>query len=119
MEYMWRIAAMIVILLLLVHISFQIFGKRVYRFYSDRCPHCVRSKPEWKKFKKSMLYNMVVPVDVDVDDDSQITKDLMYKYNVKSWPTIIIDTNNGGYVDVQNASSVTSEQICAAVDYTK
>lgn len=118
MELVWRIVAIIVVLLIVLHLSFQIFGKPVYRFYSNRCPYCIRSKAEWKKFKKSMLYCFVVPVDVDVDDKSPYTAELMRKYNISSWPSIIIDSGNVGYVSVQNASSVTAEQICAAVDYT-
>lgn len=67
-------------------------------FFTDWCPHCQKSKPEWEEFKqqfsdKNKLINgyRVNCIDIDcsgdIDQDSEIMN-LMNKFKIESYPTI-------------------------------
>jgi thioredoxin-related protein len=76
-----------IILLVLTLVIWHLMCKPVYLFHRDTCPHCVRMKGEWKKFKNRCTFSMIKPIEIDISDDAN--KDICDKYNVKSVPTII------------------------------
>ena len=61
----------------------------VYYFYTNWCPHCKKSMPEWTKFKERVgdikINNHKVKFfEVDCDKDSKVAD----KYKVEEYPTI-------------------------------
>lgn len=55
-------------------------------FYADWCSHCQNFKPKWKKLVKS-LEGIINTASVNGDTNQQ----MMQKYNVDKFPTIILD----------------------------
>ncbi len=66
-------------------------------FFADWCPHCRKAKPEWEQFKDE--YNGKVvneytincqSIDCTNEKDDQKTAAIIKKYNIESYPTIIM-----------------------------
>ncbi|KAL6061146.1 DnaJ-related protein scj1 [Balamuthia mandrillaris] len=69
------------------------------QFYSQTCPHCHKLAEEYKKAAKS-LRGMVK---VAVLEDSPSQKDLLMRYNIKGFPTILkFPYQDPSTVDTQN-----------------
>lgn len=64
-------------------------------FSADWCPHCQRAKPEWEAVKEKMNESTLVfkEVDCTAKPPSQETQDLMKKYGVQGFPTIVLVKN--------------------------
>lgn len=62
-------------------------------FYMETCPHCVDFKPIWGKFQKqlgnSSMSSKVCMSDISAENDS-----ILGKYNVTSFPTVLLVQNN-------------------------
>lgn len=54
-------------------------------FYMDTCPHCIEFKPTWNKFK-STFDN----INVCIGEVSADKEDVLSKYNVHSFPTVLL-----------------------------
>ena len=68
----------------------------IYFFYTNWCPHCKSSKPEWIKFQEKVgdrkINNHHVKFfEVDCDKDSKVAD----KYKVDEYPTIKAITRDG------------------------
>lgn len=68
-------------------------GLRVYRFYRPSCGYCVKSQPEWNKFKKICKFHMIDTVDINMSNSSLQEQALAKKYEVKSVPTVVAVKN--------------------------
>jgi protein disulfide-isomerase-like protein len=76
-------------------------GKKLVLFYADWCGHCKKVKPEWEKAASDAKGkgNMIK---INCGDKDEKSSELMSKYNVEGFPTIIIFDNgtpteyNGG-----------------------
>tara|TARA_Y100000992_G_scaffold302368_1_gene276268 strand:- start:6440 stop:6925 length:486 start_codon:yes stop_codon:yes gene_type:complete len=72
---------------------------KLIMFHVDWCPHCKKAIPDWNAFKneyndlKINNYKLKV-TDFDVTEDTPENKKLVQKYNVKGYPTIILEKNN-------------------------
>jgi thioredoxin 1 len=66
-------------------------GKRVILFHWKDCGHCKKMMPEWQRFVKLNGNNSKVKIETVEKDDAP---DLVQKYNVQGFPTIIA-INNG------------------------
>lgn len=79
-----------------------------YFFYTNWCPHCKSSKPEWTKFKERIgdrkinNYNVRF-FEVDCDKDSKVAD----KYNVDEYPTIKAISKDGVFEYNAKVESVT------------
>ena len=62
-------------------------GKKLVLFYADWCGHCKKVKPEWEKAEKKAKGNMIK---IDCSGKEGKSADLMAKYNVEGFPTIIV-----------------------------
>jgi len=62
-------------------------GKKLVLFYADWCGHCQTVKPEWEKAAKEAKGNMIK---INCGDKEGKSADLMTKYKVDGFPTIII-----------------------------
>ena len=64
-------------------------GQTTVRLFSvDWCPHCQKFEPEWAKLKKKGPSECKY---IKIDGDAK--PNLLKKYNVESYPTIIIENN--------------------------
>lgn len=64
----------------------------IYAFIADWCPHCKSAKPAIEKLQGNSPNNVNVELVNEKDDSS---KELMKKYNVRGFPTIILVTKDG------------------------
>lgn len=62
-------------------------------FYMDTCPHCIEFKPTWNKFKHS-FENSKFHGKVCVGEVSADKEDVLSKYNVHSFPTVLLVTKS-------------------------
>lgn len=72
---------------------------RIIMFHVDWCPHCKKALPDWNSFKSE--YNNlkinnknIIIIDYDMTNDSDEKKELMNKYKVEGYPTILLEYNN-------------------------
>ena len=68
-------------------------------FFADWCPHCTKAKPIIRdikaKFDGRTINNKTITFkDIDCTVETQDTKRFIEKYNVESFPTIIIQTGD-------------------------
>jgi thiol-disulfide isomerase/thioredoxin len=68
----------------------------LYLFYTDWCPHCKKTKPEWEQLKK--LYDGNKKVNGYslnfIDVDCEANPDLANKFNINGYPTIKLVKGN-------------------------
>jgi thiol-disulfide isomerase/thioredoxin len=73
----------------------------VYYFYVDWCPHCVKAKPEWSAFDREyngkVINGCLVQSDGYNCTDDALHADLTKRYNIESFPTVLIVKNNVRY----------------------
>lgn len=88
----------ILALIFILYYYFFIYNvTKVYYFYSETCPHCVKMKPQYNKAKKSINSNMMgigyTFYDIDMADSNN--KSIIDQYKVSGVPYLMkIDTNN-------------------------
>lgn len=62
-------------------------------FYMENCPHCVDFKPVWAKFVERVKTNGVASklctTEISAEND-----DLLTKYDVRSFPTVLLASTN-------------------------
>ena len=59
-------------------------------FYNRNCGYCKELKPEWDKAAAKLTDKMVA---IDLTDSSNATNEIQKKYNITSYPTVVILTN--------------------------
>ena len=79
-----------------------------YYFYTNWCPHCKKSRPEWNSFKEKIgdrkINNYTVKFfEVDCDKDSKVAD----KYKVEEYPTIKAISKDGVFDYDANVDSKT------------
>jgi protein disulfide-isomerase-like protein len=65
-------------------------GKKVVLFYADWCGHCKKLKPVWEKAAEKVNKEEKRMIMVNCGDDKKGDSDIMSKYNIKGYPTIMI-----------------------------
>ena len=63
-------------------------------FYANWCGHSNKSKHIWNNIKKDADFKEFNLNFVDIDGEDYQNDDLMKKYKIKEYPTIILDRNN-------------------------
>jgi len=89
----FSIVLFFVVLLISLYVSS--YSVKVYRFYSPNCSHCKSSKPEWQKFTHSSYFNMIKPININIDSSNAYNKGLINNFGVKGVPTIIAVWSDG------------------------
>ena len=59
-------------------------------FYNSNCGYCKELKPEWDKAEAKLNEQMVA---VDLTESNDSVNEIQKKYNITSYPTIVILTN--------------------------
>ena len=78
----------------------------VYAFVADWCPHCQNAKPAIENLQNNSPNNVNVEVVNESDDNS---RELMEKYAVRGFPTIILIKEDGTVVEFEQR--VTEENL--------
>jgi protein disulfide-isomerase-like protein len=65
-------------------------GKKVVLFYADWCGHCTNFKPTWDKASKQINKEEKRMIKVNCGENTKKDKQIMKKYEVDGYPTIII-----------------------------
>ena len=78
---------------------------KLMMFHVDWCPHCKKALPDWNSFKNSSTNikcnnKPLKIIDYDVTDDTPDNKELLNKYSIKGYPTILLD-NNGKITELE------------------
>lgn len=68
--------------------SFELEGKTLVFVYADWCGHCTRFKPDWEKITILCDKANIKHKALNVDDES--SADFIDKYEVTSFPTLIV-----------------------------
>jgi thiol-disulfide isomerase/thioredoxin len=76
-------------------------------FYANWCPHCKVAKPEWEKLKaeldgKKVNGQTVKFMEYDCTEPSPEIEATMDKYNVSSYPTILLESPGGQVTPFEN-----------------
>lgn len=76
-------------------------------FYANWCPHCKAAKPEWEKLTadmsdKKINGRTVKFVEYDCTEPSPEMESIMDKYNVSSYPTILLVEPGGQVTPFEN-----------------
>ena len=68
----------------------------LYLFYTDWCPHCKKTKPEWNELKKLHENNRKVNGYTlnFIEVDCEANPDLANKFNISGYPTIKLVKGN-------------------------
>ena len=68
-------------------------GKKLVLFYADWCGHCKKLKPEWDETAKEVNKKDKKMLKVNCGSGSEEEKEIMSKYNIDGYPTIIVFDN--------------------------
>lgn len=79
-------------------------------FYANWCPHCKAAKPEWEKMKaeigdKPINGRTVKFVEYDCTEPTPEMESVMDKYNVSSYPTVLLVAPGGQVTPFENKST--------------
>ncbi len=61
----------------------------LYLFYADWCGHCKSFKPEWTKVENKLADSHLITKKINGDSNQKEDLELIKKYNVQGFPTII------------------------------
>jgi len=63
----------------------------LYNFYSPNCGHSVAFMPAWQQLEKRIANNDTISIKA-IDATQPENSDLLFYYNIKGYPTIILKT---------------------------
>ena len=63
-------------------------------FYADWCNYCEKSKPIWESIKRDNNFLQFDLNFVDINGEQEENSELLQKYNIKEYPTIILERDN-------------------------
>lgn len=64
-------------------------GKKLVLFYADWCGHCNKIKPIWEEASQEVNVDEVKMIKVDCGKGTPKDKEIMEKYRIDGYPTII------------------------------
>jgi thiol-disulfide isomerase/thioredoxin len=71
-------------------------GAQIALFHADWCGHCKKFMPEWKRFMNKLKDDATLSAKVSaVSYESKERADMMEKYAIKSFPTIMYISGDG------------------------
>ena len=85
MPYKWAVYTLILIYLCSIYRKAN--GTRIYYFYKDACPHCVKLKPSWNLFTSACAWSLTVPVEINCDNKKN--QSIRDNFHAKTVPHIV------------------------------
>lgn len=107
MRYKWQIGVLLIVLLamriyksdkriLAYNEYFSDGGAQVALFHAEWCGHCKKFMPEWERFMTKLKDDAVLSAKVSATSyESKENADMMEKYAIKSFPTIMYIAGDG------------------------
>lgn len=85
-------------------------GYKLLFFFANWCPHCKAAKPEWEKTKseldgKQINGHTVKFVEYDCTEPSPEMESIMDKYDVTSYPTVLLVSPSGQVTPFENKTT--------------
>lgn len=84
-------------------------------FYANWCNHCQKSKPIWENAKKDTNIQQFNLNFVDVNGEDEINRELLETYNIKEYPTVILERDNKKIIFDANLTSETLLKFLSSV----
>jgi glutaredoxin len=81
---------------LLLWLLASVNSVKIYRFHRPSCPWCVKSEPEWNKFKSKCMFKLIKPVDVNIgtaDPSSEEMRIYNEQLGAPGVPTVVTNKN--------------------------
>jgi thiol-disulfide isomerase/thioredoxin len=98
------LVSLLVVLVLLILVWYVSTPVIVYKFFRPDCPHCVNLQENWSELE-TYLASKNIRV-INVNNNSEYSKDLVAKYEIKGVPTIIAVGKYGSKVEYDGDRSV-------------
>jgi len=84
-------------------------------FYTDWCKHCQKSKPIWENSKSDNNFQQFNLNFVDINGENEENSELLQKYNIKEYPTIILEHDNKKIIFDANLTNETLMKFLTSV----
>ena len=89
-------------------------------FSTTWCPHCKSMKPDWEKIKETYSERLIngykiTFIDVDCTNENSKNEELMNKYKIEGFPSIILLKDNSPITFDANPSFDTLDQFLNSV----
>tara|TARA_Y100000389_G_C17207522_1_gene386802 strand:+ start:194 stop:616 length:423 start_codon:yes stop_codon:yes gene_type:complete len=84
-------------------------------FYADWCNHCQKSKPIWKNVKSDNNFQQFNLNFVDINGEQEENSELLQKYDIKEYPTIILEHDNKKIIFDANLTNETLMKFLTSV----
>ena len=84
-------------------------------FYANWCNHCQKSKPVWENAKKDSIFQQFNLNFVDVNGEDEINSELLETYNIKEYPTVVLEHDNKKIIFDANLTNETLLKFLSSV----
>lgn len=84
-------------------------------FYADWCDHCQNSKPVWENIQKDADFQRFNLDFVGIDGEDEKNSEMLKKYNIKEYPTLILEHENKKFIFDANLETETLTKFLTSV----
>lgn len=84
-------------------------------FHTDWCPHCKDAMSVWKDIMKLPSFKRFKTAFVDIDCEAKENRSLVKKYNVKEYPTFVLEADGKTFVYDANLKEDSLERFFVSV----
>ena len=84
-------------------------------FYANWCNHSQKSKPVWENAKKDSIFQQFNLNFVDVNGEDEINSELLETYNIKEYPTVILEHDDKKIIFDANLTNETLLKFLSSV----
>lgn len=84
-------------------------------FYANWCDHCQKSKPIWNNIQKDSEFQKFNLNFVEIDGEDEKNGEILKHYNIKEYPTIILEHENKKIIFDANLESETLMKFLTSV----
>lgn len=84
-------------------------------FYANWCNHCQKSKPIWDNAKRDNNFQQFNLNFIDINGEKEENSELLQKYNIKEYPTVILEHDNKKIIFDANLTNETLMKFLTSV----
>jgi hypothetical protein len=77
------------LLLIILWLLTMLYSIKVYRFHRPGCGYCKSSQEEWDLFKRSCMFKLIRPIEINMDNASAEQLKLSENFSVSGVPNVI------------------------------